>query len=737
MFGNIKKYCVITSVLFSVSGFAEAMSNAEITRDAAVYAMLSYLNDISEEKVEALQLQYVNHADLFKKDREKEIEVKRREKLAELNHLSTVLEERRVQLNQEITLYNNMVIQVETKMEEESNLRDKLNQAIQRLNKVNELKNQVIFLVAELNGEIRTINQNVFTQDTLQKAELVSLHFYKNKGYLSDESLVQLKQNLREWLESTDREWELKITSYNNKVMEFQQWQQSQLEAIAAQRTGVNLKIEELNQFDEEINTMITEYNQEREIQCKTKECEENILNKKNQIEEKKAESARRQTTLDQLMSDLTEKEIHYNTEQPNRVAELTSLREEMDQFSQNLSAERLGKEQELEERIQVKDSEAKEQWEKDKAALDQFQASLKINYGDHFDQFVDHLSHWARVNQTRFESFEALLLSREEMDQMQSANQNLCEYSHTYLSAVKSKQVCDFVTQVYILLEEMNNIPTDDPIDSWREELNALSEEVTTLQQQVEAKKRENDLQRSRLRTQMEEYNVQLPQREEQYRLFSKKLTGELNEQLQQIHRAYQLKGNLLIKEYELLVYILYQFNAETTDVFFSKKNGFLNALLEFMSNIPDQITGFPETFVQTNEIFSTILLQEGWDIGSYPDIPLSSTVNRSSGSVIPMENEDKKHIAFSWVNTSFMSEFLVFLKSRFSGAFEEESRSVIMADKEMFFKMLFLKGVYRYLPIRQVRGRSLVRYYINFNERAFWILPEGVLAPPKGVYR
>ena len=736
MFGNIKKYCIIISVLFSVSGFAEAMSNVEITRNAAVYAMLSYLNDISEEKVEALQLQYVNHADQFKKDREKEIEVKRGEKLAELNHLSTVLEERRVQLNQEITLYNNMVIQVEAKVEEESTLRDKLNQAIQRLNKVNELKDQVIFLVAELNGEIRTVNQNVSTLDTLQKAELVSLHFYKNKGYLSDESLVQLKQNLREWLESTDREWELKITSYNNKVMEFQQWQQSQLEAIAAQRAGVNLKIEELNQFDEEINIMITEYNQERETRCKTKECEENILNKKNQIEEKKAESARRQTALDQLMSDLTEKEIHYNTEQPNRVAELTSLREEMGQFSQNLSAERLGKEQELEERIQVKDSEAKEQWEKDKAALDQFQASLKINYGDYFDQFVGHLSHWARVSQTRFESFEALLLSHEEMDQMQSANQNLCEYSHTYPSE-KSKQVCDFVTQVYTLLEEMNNIPTGDPIDSWREELNALSEEVITLQQQVEVKKRENDLQRFRLRTQMEEYNVQLPQREKQYRLFSKKLTEELNEQLQQIHTSYQLKDDLLIKEYELLVYILYQFNAETTDVFFSKKNGFLNALLEFMSNIPDQITGFPKTFVQPNEIFSTILLQEGWDVGSYPDIPLSSTVNRDSKSVIPMENEDKKHIAFSWVNTSFISEFLVFLKDRFSGAFEEKDKDVIMADKEMFFKMLFLKGVYRYLPIRQVRGKSLVRYDITFNERAFWILPEGVVAPPKGVYR
>ncbi len=736
MFGSIKKYCIITSIFFSVSSFAKPISGAEITSDIVIHAMLSYLNDISEERVETLKSQYDSHSSQFKENREKEIEVKRKEKLAELNHFSTILEERRVQLNREIALYNTMLVQAEAKMEEENNLRDKLNQAIQRLNAVNNLKDQVVSLVAELNKEIRAVNQNVFTLDTLQKAEQASLHYYENKGYLSDESIAQLRENLRQWITSTNENLDSKIVSYNSKVAEFQQWQQGQQEAIEAQRAHVNLKMEELNQFNEEINIIVAEYNQIRETRCKTKECAENILNKKNQIEEKKEESAQRQTTIDQLVSDLIQKETNYNTEHANRVAELTGLIEEMDQFSQNLSAERSLKEQELEERIQAKDGEAKKQWEKDKAALDQFQASLNTGYGGHFDQFVGYLYHWALINATRFEELETL--SQEEMDQLQAANQNLCEYSHTYPSAMKSKQVCGFVTQVYTLLEEINNTHAGDPIESWREELNALSEEVATLQRQVEAKKLENDLKRSQLKTQGEEYKAQLPQREEQYRLFSATLTEELNTQLQQIYTVYQLKGDLLIKEYQLLFYILYQLEVEESDVFFSKRDGFLNALEAFMSNIPDQITGFPETFIQPNEIFSTILSQKDWDLGSYPDIPLSSTVNGGSGSVVRMENEDKKHIVFSWGNTSFISEFLMSLQSRFTGVLEVADKDVVIVDSDqMFFKMLFLKGVYHYTPVRQLRGRSLVRYYVTFNERAFWILPEGVLEAPKRVYR
>ena len=118
-------------------------------------------------------------------------------------------------------------------------------------------------------------------------------------------------------------------------------------------------------------------------------------MNKKNNIGERKKEILERQGLVDQLTLDLNQKIVDYNAEQDRRMAEFNVLREEIDQFSQNLFTESVRKDQELKDKIKVKDDEAKEQWEKDKAALDQFQASLNINYGDEFSEFVEYFSHW------------------------------------------------------------------------------------------------------------------------------------------------------------------------------------------------------------------------------------------------------------------------------------------------------------------------------------------------------
>ena len=198
------------------------------------------------------------------------------------------------------------------------------------------------------------------------------------------------------------------------------------------------------------------------------------------------------------------------------------------------------------------------------------------------------------RMHQTRFENFNTTPLSQEEIDQIGTANQSLCEYSNKYSLAEGSKTICDSVTQIHILLEEIISIHSDEPIERWREELSALSAEITTLQQQIIEKARKNNEMRTQLEAQVEEYTRQAPEREEQYRLFSKQLTNESNEKLQQIYKAYQLKGELLEKEYELLHYILYQLRWEKTDMFFSKRDDFLNALAEFISNIPEHVIGF-----------------------------------------------------------------------------------------------------------------------------------------------
>ena len=242
MFRMVKKYCVIISIFFSVSGFAKPISDAEITHDIAIYAMRSYLNDVAKQKVEILNSQYIDHASKFKENEERENDQKLKEKLAELNQLKTVLEERGVQLNKEIEVYNNLLSQREEKIKVENALRSRLNEAIQRLNTIYEKKQQVISLVGQINAEVSIIDQRVFGLNNLQRTERASFSFYKTKNYLSDEAIVQLKQSLREWVENANRELESKNTAYNNQVQEFEEWQQDQQEAITAQSTHANLK---------------------------------------------------------------------------------------------------------------------------------------------------------------------------------------------------------------------------------------------------------------------------------------------------------------------------------------------------------------------------------------------------------------------------------------------------------------------------------------------------------------
>ena len=141
----------------------------------------------------------------------------------------------------------------------------------------------------------------------------------------------------------------------------------------------------------------------------------------------------------------------------------------------------------------------------------------------------------------------------------------------------------------------------------------------------------------------------------------------------------------------------------------------------------------------MQLNEIFSTVLEEVGWDMSSYSTFTFSPNVNiRGSFFSQKMAGEDKKHIIFSWINTPFMSELLMSLQSQLSDIFDEADKDVIMVDSnQMFFKLLFLKSVYHYIPIRLILENNLPRYQVGFDDRAFWIVQEGTLGAPKGVYQ
>lgn len=732
----IKKYSVIVSFLFVLPCLADS---SHFTYDIVSHAMSSYLNDIATQKVKTLESQYNKHVALFKKNREREIEKKLKEKLAELNQFPPALKRKEVKLNKEIALYNRMLIQYKERIKKRDDIQDKLNKAIQKFNKLNESKQKVVSLVEQINKEAAAVNNYISKIDTLRKEVRASLGFYENKEYLSHGSIVQLKQNLREWQANKDEELELKITAYNNKVEEFEKWQQDQKKIIEEKRNQANLKVAELNQFVEAVNALIDEYNQERKKKCGTKQCERDLLNKKKQIEEKKVENTKRQGVVDQLVSDINQKEVDYNTEHARYTEALDILKEEIKQFSQLLSTERTKKEQELAERIRLQSREVRGKTEKAQELLDQLQVLLNTNYGGHFDQLVEYFSQWLNANRTLFDSLRTKSLSQPQMEQMQVANNTLCEYSSKYPSAVRAKMVCESITQMRRLLGEIYNSYSDILPEVWVKQFNEVEKEITDLKKRVAAKKRVNEQQKSQLDVQVKKYNSQLSEREAQYKLFSKQLTDELNVQLRQIHRAHRLKNTLLMKEYGLLRAILSQRDLKEVNALLSEaRDNFLLALEEFMSSIPEMVFGFPVNFTQSNEIVFTVLEKDGWNMDSDQVIELSDVANTEGNHVKRVEEEEKKRIVFSWIKTPFMSDFLMFLQDWFSGVFDVADKSDIVVDKErMFIRLLFLKSVYRSIPVQQVAENNLIRYQITFGDRVFWILPEGKLELPEGVYQ
>ena len=735
----IKKYSIIVFYFLLSSPCLAKASQTEFTHDIVSHTMLSYLKDVHAQKVKILQSQYDEYASLFKQNREEEIEKKLKEKLAELNQFSIVLKRKAAKLNKEIALYNQLLIQHKKKIKKTSDIQNQLDKAIQRFNKVNESKKKVLSLFEKINEEVGILNKYMHELNTLRKAAQAALLFYKNKKYLSHKSIVEFKQSLIEWNTNKDEELKSKVTAYNNKVEAFEKWQQDQQEAIGEQRNQVNLKVAELNQFVEEINALIVEYNQEREKKCKTKQCEKDLLNKRNQIEEKKEENKNRQIVVDQLILNINQKEKDYNTEHANRSKALGTLKEEIKTFSQLFSTELAQKEKELAERIQKQSEEAKQKMEKAQEVLDQLQTLLNTNYGDHFNQFVENFSQWLNVNRTLLNSVRTQSLSQPQMEKMKANNDILCEYSSQYPLAVKAKAVCNFITQIHMLLGEIYNSYSDVSPEVWVKQLDEVKKEITALEKRIAAKKHVNEQQKSQLEAQVKKYNSQLPEREAQYKLFSKQLTAELNKQFQQIHRAYRLKSTLLEKEYDLLSSVLSQDDLkEKGKSIDEKRDAFSLALRQFISSLPKEIPHFFLNFAQSNEIIFTVLEQSGWQMDSYQVIQLSTVSNTQDNRVRQMEEEEKRRIVFSWMKTPFISHFLIFLRDRFSGVFNVKDENGIGVDGErMFIEMLFLKSVYRFISVHQITENSLIRYQIIFDDRVFWILPEGKLRWLEGTYQ
>ena len=97
-------------------------------------------------------------------------------------------------------------------------------------------------------------------------------------------------------------------------------------------------------------------------------------------------------------------------------------------------------------------------------------------------------------------------------------------------------------------------------------------------------------------------------------------------------------------------------------------------------------------------------------------------------------MEEEEKKQVVFSWMKTKMVSNFLETMVDRISELFSAHDEP---ESKKDFIEQMFLESVYQLIPVQQVVENNLIRYQITYDDRVFWILPEGELSVPKGVYQ
>ena len=728
----IQKYFSIVFLLFSLFLPLSSPCFAHFTHDIISYTMSSYLHDQFEERKELWESRQVAHLITLKEQKQKEMEKTLKKEREKLGQLPRSLHEVQDSLNASIRRYNELPSQLEGVEQEKQRIQEEYNKTIQKIREREELERQVVSLAEDINVLIRAINKEIRQLTDLETEERALKSFYGNKEYLNHSSIVQFKIKWEEWKQNQDREYEAQAMSYNNKVKEFEEWEQNQKQSIEQQRTQIKIKQEELDQLVQATNVLVSEYNVEREKECKTKECEDALLNKRDKIAEQRTEVEQQKQIIDNLISEVDEQESNYNEERKSLITELNVLRQNVETFSQRLSEENIRRTQQWEGRIRIQEEQARENWERAQEQLNQFQAMLKVNYGDNFSQFVEQLSHWNNVNQVAFTNLAAKSISQQDVERMQTSNNNLCG-NHPDTLAARVRTICTFTKRVANLLGSVSYSGV--AFAEWTELLKQKEQEIADIKQELSKLDDENKKLKSQWDTQIRQYNEQHSERQAQYTGFSEQLGIQLNEQIQQIQEDYNRKHQLLVAEYELISYLLFVPNSRKEDTVMNKKwADFESARTVFLSNIPEDITFFSPEFMQTNELVSSGVEQDYWSADALLGVTLSSAANEGGNYVKLVEEEEKKQVVFSWMKTKMISEFLRVMMDRISEVFSAHDQ---MENEEDFIEQMFLESVYQFTPVQQVVENNLIRYQITYDDRVFWILPEGELSVPKGVYQ
>ncbi len=743
--GSGKAKGIMKALLFLMAGFfLSCPVQAHFTHGVVSHIMLSYLYDQAlVPELDKLQSHYEKHIQEFSIEETQRINTWLTEEQAKLNTPPPALEEIRQSLNQGIQAYNSLFEQ----WEDNKRLKRQLRESLQAETKtaLEENERQIKEIMAWINTLVATVNQRAEQLTALEATEKKSRLFYLNQDYMSEEPLKTQKAEMEQWKNRQDQKLNTEIRIYNQAVTDFETTQTTNNIFITEQKQEIARQEQALEQQESEINEQVAEYNRVREEECQTKECIEKLTEEKTLIAQKREKYAGELVSFNTFVSTFNQYIRDYKKTQNEGATLLRQQRQGLEQLKEDIFGEWDQKQQQWEATRQEHQATARTTWEKDKQELSQFQSQLTADYGEDFRLFTDQFALWSKTLQAEQQKTP-------QNSSGQAMQEALCAYSQQNPSALSAQNLCENITRRSTLQKEFGVLETDGVPTETRKALNKITEETAKLVKQMEQQFNQNEEKTADLNRMVAQYNNGRPLRQQRYENLKKEMAQKKDTALAFISIAYKLRASLLNKEYDLL-------HVGTSTASSPEEqeslNTFRTSWADFMSVMSGPLTnvrGFPEGWTEPFHLVRVILAQAQkslWPTDQYAFGTKTTNlpVHFESEGGQRMEEEEKRELILTWMQTPFISAFLKAFSEKMAWVLAENTGSVsqgqsanpsfeesVALESSVFVGFLFLESMYHRGVFQKGEGSQPAHFV--FNDLVLWFQPDGKLERPRGIY-
>ena len=761
---------------------------AHWTNDIVSNTMLLYLyHDVLPIELDTLKEQYAKHIAHFNTQEIQHINKKWASMRAQASPVPPTLKADEDRLNITVREHNHLIEQIKQKAKEQARLQQKINEEQQKQRAENQ--HQIDHTLEQINGLVNRVNNANRHLSKLHSQEQNLRLFYDNQEYMSEPNLQDHLAKLNKWNDQINQKLQAQTNNYNQAVSDFETKQEEQERRIAKRRAELLQKAEQLQSLQLRINTLISQYNQDRQATCKTNPCIHALQNQQALIEEKKQIYKEKSDSFNEEVG-LFNRHVHQTERQQTvQKAQLNKEKQALAQFRKATATEREQKNQAWEEHVQDQQSRAFKEWERAQKNLSHFQSQLTANYGEDFYLFLEKLAHWSQATEPSLhESYLAdLPVWTIALDGNQSAPEQkaICEYSALYPLALEPKKLCEWVIKLQGLRKKTIDVNNQNRAHPLQQSLDTLSLEITELQKKAHTLSVQNENQKAQLNQSLREYQEQQEQlKKEQYTKWRKERQQIQNQKNQFIKQAYIIKGHLLNQEYNLLK-AYWTFSspplAESLSLFKDIRTQFLSfisgegpiqfkgfcvsALKEPNSPSLDRspntlscshyISGFPEGFTDPYKLMMTLyaktrnsphVTQPHLSIDSPQEsFSLAGQQSHARDSISFLEGTEKQSAILSWMHTPFISDLLNKMITQIVDSLRKveidplsPTEPLIDTKIHLAVRYLFAESFYQDIPFQKNTKSNWTHYEMLFNnDKILWFESSGKLKMPEGIYQ